>query len=466
MDIRRKSLLLSCTLLALGSTAGQVSAAGFALIEQSVSGMGTAYAGGAALAEDNSTLFFNPAGMTRLKGTRGSAGIHLVLPSNKFNDNGSTYAGALGGASLGGGDGGDAGGLAGVPHTYISHQFSDKYWLGFAINAPFGLTTEYESDWIGRYHAIKSAIKTVNLNPSIAFKANKHISLSAGISAQYLDAELSNAIDFGAIDALPTGFGGLGGALGLGGPGASDGKVAIEADSWGWGFNLGALFEVSDNTRLGFHYRSEIDHSVEGTADFSGPSQALVSAAIFGATGLVQLADTPVKSDVTLPATASISFYHQLNPEIALMGDYTWTGWSSIPELRFNFASDQSDGITTFNWRNTYRVALGGTYRSQGSKWQYRAGAAYDQSPVKNSADRGARLPDNSRIWLALGAGYQFNKNTKIDIGYSHLFIKDPGIDKSATSAPGQEDFLRGNIQGTYESSVDILSIQAEMTFI
>lgn len=447
-----KSRLSAAVLLALGSSAA--SAAGFALIEQSVSNMGTAYAGGAAHAVDTSTLFFNPAGMTRLEGTNASAGLQLILPRAEFKDKGATFSPALGGGPIGGGDGGDAGSLAAVPHTYITHQLNDKTWVGFAVNAPFGLTTEYDSDWVGRYHAVKSAIKTVNLNPSIAYKVNDQFSLSAGVSAQFLDAELTNAIDFASLNAAL-----LGGALPLGAPGSADGMVEVTGDSWGFGFNLGVLFEPTDSTRIGMHFRSEVEHDVKGKADFSGAAQPMVAAAVGG----TMFADTGVSADVTLPASFSLSVFHQVNRNLALMADYTWTGWSSIPELRFDFDSAQPDGVTTFNWKDTNRFAVGAEYKPDNTSWTYRFGLAFDETPVDEDHFRTPRLPDEDRVWLSIGAGFQLNKNTRLDIGYAHLFMDNPSLNKTAT--PGSEDFLRGSVAGTYEFSVDIIAAQLEMRF-
>jgi long-chain fatty acid transport protein len=422
--------------------------AGFALIEQDVSGMGTAYAGAAATADSLGTLYFNPAGMTRLPGTRAGGAVHLVLPSAEFRNEGSSFV--VGGAPIPGGDGGDSGGLAAVPHAYLSHQLDDRTWLGLAINAPFGLTTEYDTDWVGRYHAIKSAVKTINLNPSIAFKANERLSLSAGLSAMYLEGEFTNAVDFGTLNALGQ-LGPLGGLVSAV-PGQADGGSKIEGDSWGYGFNLGALFELDDDTRIGMHYRSEVEQEIKGDVRFTLPVPQL--AAVFS--------DADVRADVTLPASFSLSGYHRLNSEWALMADYTWTGWSSIPELRFDFANALPDGVTTFDWKDTNRISVGASYKPAGSGWTYRLGAAYDESPIRDAASRTPRLPDDDRIWLAIGAGFSPSPRLTVDIGYAHLFIDDPRIAKTGTEA---EDITRGALYGSYESSVDILSIQASYVF-
>jgi long-chain fatty acid transport protein len=447
--VSRHRLLVGGAIAQL-AVAGAAQSAGFALIEQDVSGMGNAYAGAAATADSLGTLYFNPAGMTRLPGTRAAAAVHLVLPSSEFRNAGSTFV--LGGGPIPGSNGGDAGGLAAVPHSYFSHQLNDRTWLGFAINAPFGLTTEYDSDWVGRYHAIRSAVKTINLNPSLAYKVSDRVSVAAGVNVMYLEGEFTNAIDFGTLNQIPLVQGGLGGALGPVGPGQADGRSAIEGDSWGYGFNLGALVELNDATRIGVHYRSEVEHDIEGDVRFDLPTPAL--AGVFSNAG--------VKADVTLPASFSLSAYHQLNDEWALMADYTWTGWSSIPELRFDFANGLPDGVTTFNWKDTDRVSAGASYTPADSGWTYRFGAAWDESPIRDAASRTPRLPDNDRIWLAVGAGWSPTPQVTVDIGYAHLIIDDPQIAKTGTEP---EDVTRGALNGSYDSRVDILSIQATYRF-
>ncbi len=460
MQIRKSRLALSVAAICLGATQ-YASAAGFALIEQSVSSMGTAYAGSAAEASDASTLYFNPAGMTRLTGTRVSAAVQLVLPQTEYSDDGSVRAAGLGGTPMGGGNGGDAGGLAGVPHTYITHQLNDRTWLGFAVNAPFGLTTEYKDNWVGRYHAIKSAVTTINLNPSVALKLNDKASIAVGVSAQYLHGEFSNAIDLNSIDAALLG-GGVATALGAPVP---DGEATVNGDSWGWGFNVGVLLQASEATRIGLHYRSEVKHDVEGDTEFSGSATSIVSGAILNATTQSMFVDTDTTADITLPAMASVSIHHQLNPQWAIMGDYTWTGWSSIPELRFKFSSDQADSYSTYKWRNTSRVAIGTSYAPDGSKWTYRTGVAYDQTPIDKDEYRTPRLPDETRIWVSLGASYTPSDQLRFDFGYAHLFMDDPKLDKTAVMTD-PEDRFRGSLQGSYDASVDILSAQMEYTFL
>jgi long-chain fatty acid transport protein len=410
----------------------QVSAAGFQLIEQSVSGMGTAFSGGAAQAEDASTVYFNPAGMTRLEGSQGVAAIHIIVPQAEFDDKGSVGLGT----PLGTNESGDAGVLGVAPNFYLTHQVNDKVFLGLGVNAPFGLATSYDDDWIGRYHAIDSEVMTLNINPSIAFRLNDTFSVGIGANAQYVKAKLSNALDTFLIS---------GGAI----PG--DGKMKLEGDDWSYGWNLGFLAEINEGTRVGLHYRSEIDYDVEGDADFSGPITLIPT-----------FSDTDVTSDVKLPATLSLSVYHEFHPEWAVMADYSRTYWHVLDELRFDFDNTLPDGVTTLEWEDSDRYSLGLQHKPTGSNWTYRIGVAFDETPIPNSHYRTPRIPGEDRTWLAFGLGYKKSDTLSFDIGYAHLFVDDPRINKSLTDTENQS---RGNLNGSYDASVDLLSAQMTWKF-
>ena len=270
--------------LALAGCANLAQAAGFALIEQNAGGLGNAYAGQAAAATDASTVFFNPAGMTMLPDRQVVLAGNLIKPQAEFS----------GTSLIGGGVGGDAGGLALVPNAYFAYRLTPDVHLGVGMNAPFGLKTEYDSTWAGRTQAIKSELKTINLNPAIAWKASESLSLGAGLSVQYIEATLTNAT--GAAPGAPIG--------------------AVEGDDYGWGFNLGAIWQVGQATRIGLAYRSEVDYTLEGTVTFSG----------------VPALNGPVTADTTLPDSASLSLFHKVDERWEVLADVTWMGWSDSPE--------------------------------------------------------------------------------------------------------------------------------------
>ncbi len=440
-------LFLTLVVLAyMAFTAGTVLASGFSNTLKSVKGLGNAFAGAAAVAEDASTIYFNPAGLTRLSGIQVQAAINIVSPSIKFNDDGSTTVLTQ---PLTGGDGGDGGTLGYVPNFFYAQSISDNLKVGIGIVSPFGLATEYNSDWKGRYHTIKSSLLTIDINPTVAYRINKMWSIGGGVSVQYLDAELTQAIDYGTINA----------ALGFGLPllpQGADGKSELTGDgNWGYGFNLGVLFELTEATRFGVSYRSKISYDLEGDADFTTPAAA---APIAGALGLV---DTDAKADIDLPASLLVSGYHQLTDKWAIMADITWTDWSTWDELRLEFDSGAADSVITYDFDDSLRYSVGATY-TLNPQWTFRGGLAYDETPTPNREKRNPRLPDEDRLWLALGTSYQFSDRLGFDFGYTYItMVGDAKIEKTATG----EDTFRGAIKGDYDAHSHIAAIQLVYKF-
>ncbi len=392
--------------LALAGCVPLAHGAGFALIEQNASGLGNAYAGAAAVAEDASTIFFNPAGMTRLPDRQVVVAGHLIKPQAEFSGTVSP--------AVGGGQGGDAGGWALVPNGYFAFRLTPDVHLGVGLNSPFGLKTEYDPDWIGRYQAIKSELKTININPSIAYKVSDTLSLGAGLNIQWIEATLTNRIPI------------------LGQP-----LVTIKGDDYGWGYNLGALWQVTPATRVGLSYRSEVDYTLEGTSSTTAP--------------VVGPLNGPVTADVTLPDSASLSLFHKLSPRWDLLADVSWTGWSDFDDLPIRGTIDKT---TIENWDDNLRYSLGATWHMS-EKWSLRGGVAYDEAPVSDLY-RTPRIPDGARTWVAVGGQYRLSERSVLDFGYAHLFVNDPGL-RSADNGT--------TLNGEYDSQVDILSAQLTLNF-
>lgn len=421
----------------------EVHAAGFALIEQSVSGLGNAYAGGSASAEDATTIFFNPAGLTRLQKPELVIGGHVIIPNAKFTNDGSTHVlQAITGIPLRGNNGGNAGVTAFVPNIYYAFPINEKFVFGIGINSPFVLQTDYDKDWVGRYHALKSSVKTVNINPSFGYKITDALSIGAGINIQYIKAELTNAIDFGTIGRLM-------GITTLT-PQANDGFASLKGDSWSAGVNSGILYEFSKETRMGFSYRSRIRQKLHGRANFSDVPSVL----------LTVFKDSDITARLTLPDMASLSFYHDFNEQWAVMADVTWTGWKTFNEIRIKYESGMTDTVTTTSWKNSMRYSIGVSYKPT-DKLTLRAGVAYDETPIPDAQHRTPRIPDTDRTWIAFGLGYKISDKIIIDFGYVHLFFKTSHIDKD----PVDEDRLRGGLKGHYKGHVDITSLQLTYRF-
>jgi len=433
-------LIKACGITGLLSlTAGSALASSFALIEQSVSGMGTAYAIGSAGIGDASTVFFNPAGMSRLPGTNLSGGLQLVY-SQVDVDAEARYQDFLppgvGGEDIDGKEKTDTDLLAGVPSGYISHQYSNRLWFGFGVNAPFGLETEYDDDWVGRYHAIKSELLTYNFNPSLAFKLSDRATLGFGVSAMYADGELTNALDVG---------------LSVGSPGTLDHRVKMTADDWGFGFNTGLLLEPTDKTRIGLHYRSKIDLKLEGDAKVTGAVTQLNG-------------KQDAKLDITLPDSVSLSAVHALNPQWNIMADVTWTHWSEVETLDIKLA-DGSQSVAVWDYDDSMRYAIGAEYQ-RNQAWTLRTGLALDKSPVPSSSLRSPRVPDEERIWLSFGATYRYSPELTFDVGYAHLFVDDPKLNGVPDNHdPSEAPTGAHNLSGDYDAAVDILGVQVNWKF-
>jgi long-chain fatty acid transport protein len=433
-------------------------AAFFQLAENSPAGLGNAFAGGAAIAEDASTVWFNPAGLTRLTGTQLVVGGHFIAPSLEFDGSASTVLGT----PIAGNDGGDAGESAFVPNIYLSHSYGNGWSTGIGVNVPFGLATDYRDDWVGRYHADRSEIQTININPAVAYKVNETFSIGAGLNWQRLDAELSQAVDFGTIcvlgeltGAIPAGA--CNGLFGLQ-PGQDDGKAKVTADDDAWGYNLGLLWNVQQNTRIGLHYRSELDYDLDGDLKVRTPANATVVAANAG------IVSSGASSKVTLPATLSLSAFTQLNPTWAIMADITRTYWSDLPELRIEFDSTQPDSVVTLDLDDVNRYSAGVIY-SPGGAWVYRAGVALDKTPTPSADVRTPRLPDEDRRWLSLGVGYKASERLSFDAAFTYIDIDKAKVNKTATPNPTDENFARGSLVGEFEASTTILSAQARWNF-
>lgn len=410
-SIFSRNILVAAVLCGLNAS---VHAAGFALANQAGSGTGNAFAGNTAVVEDASIAWLNPAGMTELKSdTHISTSAHLVMPKAQFTNDGSTLPGA------GTADGGKNGV---VPGVYVVHRLNDKMSAGLSVNVPFGLGTEYSDNWVGRAHALESTIKTLNINPSIAYKVNDQLSVGAGISAQSMEVKLKSVAN-PAIGATAT----------------IAGKDDVSV-----GGNVGLLYKPTEKTQIGLHYRSGIDHKLKGTVKFDSPLTAL---------------NDNVTADADLPAHASLSVGHKVNDKLEVMGDVTRTKWSSYERIRVV----KSNGVDLSNeyqgWKDANRYAIGANYQYS-ERLKLRGGIALDESPVPNAQLRSPRTPDNDRTWVAVGANYKVKKNFDVDVAYTHISTKSTPIENTKTI--GANNFL---LKGNYDSKVDVVGVQLNWAF-
>lgn len=485
MNHRSRLTLTVLTLAAAGAFAPQAQASGFQLREQSPLSQGNAFAGISAGGGDISALFFNPAVMTQYDGTQFSLGGTYVGLSAKFENGSASRTPMLSGLGFnssflpisGSPNHGNAAISAVLPEFNIMYSVNKDLKLGLSLNVPFGLTTEYDANWIGRYHALKSDLKTIDIAPSIAYRFSPEWSGGVAFIARKADAELTNAVDYGTLLASSAASGFIQAgvtppstaanmALLIGAtPGAYDGKGGLKGDGWGYGFKAGLVWEPNADLRIGLSHQSAMTMTLKGDATFEIPSNIPNVAPYFLANGLAAkgLKNGKGTAELNLPATTSLGFDWKATPAFSLQGEVARTTWSRFKELRIKFDTGLTDSITDENWNDTTFVSLGGTWKLD-SEWTLRAGLAYDKSAV-GDAHRTPRIPDNDRKWVALGASYAFSKKVSVDVGYSRLFISDGKVDLLSGSSPSDPNVFRGNLSGTIKAAINILGAQVRYSF-
>ncbi len=384
--------------VALASTSAL--AGGFYLQEQSPTAVGRAFAGEAAIADGPATIWYNPAGMTNLPGAQIDLGAHLLDVTSRQSDRGSTrsYPGA-GNFPVGGGNGGNPfSNPVLVPSGYASFHVNDsRLWLGLGISAPFGLKVVYDDGWFGRYDSVGSDLKTLNIQPSIAFKINDRLSIGGGFDVQTLHADLTSALPNLA-------------------PGLPDGGLRIHGQDMAFGWNVGVRADLGA-LKLGASYRSHVDHKLSGVAQISGLLGPLAG----------QNASIRAFAPISTPDIATVSgVFGQGNAR--LLGSVTWTNWS-----RFQRIAVQNDAGQVFldseqNYRDTWTYSVGGEF-DLSKRMTLRAGAMYDQTPTVDGF-RTTRVPDGNRIWATTGATLRVNDMISLNASYAHIFVKTADVNR------------------------------------
>lgn len=436
--MRRRGLFFRClsfaaAMAALSTTAH---ASSFALQEYSVRDLGQANAGFAALGEDASTVFSNPAGLARLKKPEITIGAIGLLAHSKFEDRGSTLVNTL--PQTGVADRGFVG-TAAIPDFFAALPIHDHITLGLGVTAPYGMLVDYDPHWIGRYEATNSTMQAIDINPSIGIEVMKGVRIGLGFSAQYFKGRISNAIDGGLL---------------IGGPGASgaaDGSVDVQASDWGVGVNAGLMVDVTPKTRFGFAYRSRIDHELHGYADFT--INPLIPLGTGGA-----FTDTPVQIGFELPASYAFSVHHDATDKLALMASLLYTRWSVFQQLNVIYANPAQNALSTpelYNSRNTLRGAIGARYQLCPSL-SINAGIAYDQTPTASGFES-ARLPDASRFIGATGFSWTPKPGVAVDFAYQHIALRSLQIDRTGV--------LGDQLKGQYQAAAELFGLGVRAQF-
>ena len=314
--------------------------------------------------------------------------------------------------------------------------------MGIGFGAPFGLKTEYDDRWLGAAQSSKFEIKTYNINPSIAYRVNDKVSIGAGFSWQKIDAEYVRLAGTGA--------------------GSSHVTAKMNLDDTAWGWNLGALFTLSPSTKVGLSYRSEMKYHTDGDVKLSSDGSAAGNAALPGF--LAAGGQSDVRANLNLPDTFIMSVTQKLSDKWEMLGDVSWTGWSSIPKVDIMRASgvavgDKAQTLET-KFDDAWRVALGANYQYNDA-WKLKFGVAYDQTPVPNSTYRLVSLPDNDRVWFSFGTQWTPDKTSRLDLGVTYIYVRDSHINNNQSG----EVPSRGTVTGEYSGDIWLLGAQYSMSF-
>lgn len=442
--MRQSTSILGAVLAAATIAASDnAQAGGFYIQEQSAAGVGRAQAGNVVAADDASTIYFNPAGLTELEGIQAAGGLDLIVPDAHLTDNGTidhSLGATLGNPASGGfsrpggSDGGNPGSATVIPDFYLSAQIPDTgLAVGIGMTAPFGFASKFSQDFFGRYDSIDSFVETINIAPTIAWKANDWLSIGAGLDEQYAYVKLRGA--------LPD-------PLAKGGPSvATDGRLTLSGHTWTTGFNLGMLIKLSPDTKLGFSYRYGMTHKFDGSLTISGLQGALAG----------QNQQVSGFAALDLPDIVQAGISHKITPELTLLGEFDYYTWSNFKQINIHAGGGLGDLITEEHYRDTYSFAVGAEYQLT-PQLKLRSGVKYDQTPTVD-AYRDTRVPDGDRVWLAAGFHYQLTESIGVDGSYAHIFVDDSNININRSFYDQVPAFrTTSNIRATSHVSLDILT--------
>ena len=443
--MRNSNRSMKVSTLAFGIIAAlaatQAMASGFQIREDSVQAMSRSHAGTASAPGDAAVVYNNPAAMALFDKTTVQSDLNVIDLSGQFTGGGHDALGH----PLSGGDGGDAGSTAPVPAFHAIFPFHNNFTMGVSLTAPFGLKTQYDPGWVGRYQALTSDVKTFDFTVSAAYRFNDQFSLGLGLITERIDAKLTSAVDLGAV-LTPAGYPAFQ-------PQSADGMAKISGNDTSFGWVGGLLWQPGANTNIGLIYRSRIDHDIDGKADFTVPANA---AAAFAGAGLPLFLDTGAHTSVSTPSIVTFSITQKLSDTFSLDADISRTNWSSLKNLVVTFDNPaQPPSAEAFNWDDSMNYALGMDWKFDPS-WVLRAGIGRDQTPT-NDADRDPRLPDQNRWVYSIGFGWTPNANASWNFGYSRIDLDTPTVNN--VSATGS------TLVGKYSANANIFGVSGTFTF-
>lgn len=437
-----QSLLATAMLLA----AGGANAAAFQLAEVSTSGLGRAYAGEAAIADNASVVATNPALMSLFKTAQFSTGG--VYVDSRINMNGDVTSSATpkssGMTAIRYGSASQRNVVPGafVPNLYFVAPVNDKFALGAGMNVNFGLKSEYDDSYDAGVFGGKTDLSAINLNLSGAYRVTEGLSLGLGVNAVYAKAQVERNAGIiegtandnqikGALTTLPEPYKNFPQHL----PSKDKSVVSLQdRAAWGFGWNAGVMYQFNEANRIGLAYHSKVD------IDFTDRTATSLEANVINAGKKGDLT-------LTLPDYLELSGFHQLTDKFAVHYSYKYTHWSRLTKLNASFEDGKKAFDKELQYSNNSRVALGASYNLD-EKLTLRAGIAYDQAASRHQ--RSAAIPDTDRTWYSLGASYKFTPNLSVDLGYAYL--KGKKVHFKEVKTIGDERTLTFNTTANYTS--------------
>jgi long-chain fatty acid transport protein len=413
------------------ASAGNARASGFELREGSADWMANAFAGDTAKSYDASTVWSNPAGMTRLNQNEIDGSINGIFPSINFS--GANYVGGT--ATTPGSTGGNLIQSAATGGVYGLWSVTPDFKLGLAIDAPFGQRVSNPADFVGRYQSIVSSITDLAFDLSAAYKFNEQWSIGGGPVIDTFTARLTQAVNTGPYAAL------------------GDPVADLHGSNVGVGYTLGVLYQPTQDLRFGVDYRSRIQHDISGTQSIFIPPAIGAYAPPLAAALATQNYSASTK--ITLPDSVTAGAYWQATPQLALLADLSWTDWSLLQNINITSSSPYATPTTIQeNWHNTVAVSVGANYRIT-ETILLQGGFGFDESPVTDS-NRTSRIPDSNRYILGIGAQYDVLPNVTLQIAYAHVFF---------ASAPISSQTASGLLAGTYSDAANTASLGVKVRF-
>jgi long-chain fatty acid transport protein len=435
--LRRRHGACALAVLCLGAlTAGQASAGGLIAYEIGTADVGLASAGYNVRAQDASTVFTNPAGMTLLERTHVLGSAQVLWSNTKFSiDEGTS-------TDLGTDDGGYATGVSGWflgGGGFLSYSVSPRLKLGLALTGNFGAPLDYDDDWVGRYYVQEATLVGLSIVPAIAYKVTDKLSLGASMTTMrgiYKNQVAVNNPDTFVVEP------GFPPRVTVVDP--PDGQLTLDDKDWGFGFNLGAIYEFTRATRVGLTYNSQVNLNFSAPLEFSGLSEGL--SALLASRGLL---DATLDVGIKVPQQVMLSAFHQFNKHWAVLGSAGWQQWSKFGQVQIGVDSSNPTSVTTdLDFKDTWHLALGAQYRPS-EPWLLNFGVAYD-SPFQSSSTVSPLLPANA-AWR-FGAGVQRWLRRTLSLGLAAEYLYGGTLDVNLQSAVPVSLGGRGNVVGSYNS--------------